>query len=263
MSATGGASSPGLGDELARELDRLGEAEGAAGGRASRVGGVADDRAVGERVGVRDAELDDVGARLGERVQRRERLRARRVAGHHVGDERRAPVRERAPRGRARGARQSTPSPASRTMSMSLSPRPESVTTTTASGPSSSASRGSSASACDDSMAGMMPSRAREQLERRERLGVGDRLVAHEPLVLEVRVLGPDARVVEPRRDRVRLERVARVVLEQVAVEAVHDAGRAERHRCAGLVGVEPEPGRLGADEQRACRARRPPSTNG
>ena len=47
-------------------------------------------------------------------------------------------------------------------------------------------------------MAGMMPSSCGELLERGERLGVGDRLVAHEALVLEVRVLRarrPDSRV--------------------------------------------------------------------
>ncbi len=51
MSATGGASPARLGDELARQIDRLGESEATAGGGAGRIGRIADDGAVGERIG--------------------------------------------------------------------------------------------------------------------------------------------------------------------------------------------------------------------
>ena len=53
-------------DELSREVDRLGEAEGAPGGGACGVGRVTDHGTVGERVGEGHAELDEVGTRLGE-----------------------------------------------------------------------------------------------------------------------------------------------------------------------------------------------------
>ena len=96
MSATGGASRPPRRDELARQIDRLGEAEAATGRSASGLGGVADDGAVGERVGVRHAELDDVGTRLGERRGARRATLRGRVAGHQVGDERGPAVGERA-----------------------------------------------------------------------------------------------------------------------------------------------------------------------
>jgi hypothetical protein len=47
-----------------------------------------------------------------------------------------------------------------------------------------------------------------EQVERGECLGVGDCLIANEPLVLEVGVFRADAGIIETGRDRVRLERL-------------------------------------------------------
>ena len=68
-------------------------------------------------------------------------------------------------------------------------------------------------------------------------------------------MLGTDAGIVESHRDRVRLERVACVVLQEVAVEAVHHPGLAERDRGAVLAGVQAQARRLGTHE------RRPPSS--
>ena len=104
------------------------------------LGGALDRRAVGERVGVRDADLD--------------RRRARRDGGRG-----RARAARRRPSGRS-PAPACAASPALRptTVSTSLSPRPERQTSTSPSGPSSRASRSAANSACDDSSAGMMPS---------------------------------------------------------------------------------------------------------
>src|SRR4029077_5380852 len=49
------------------------------------------------------------------------------------------------------------------------------------------------------------PLQARELAKARERLGVGHGLVARAAAVAQKRVLGPGARVVQPRGDRVRL----------------------------------------------------------
>ena len=62
----------------------------------------------------------------------------------------------------------------------------------------------------------MMPSVRDEELERVDDLGVGDRLVAGPTDVGEVGVLGPDAGIVEPRRDRLGLEHLTEFVLHEV-----------------------------------------------
>ena len=95
------------------------------------LGGAADHRAVGERVGEREAELDEVGAALDGRLGQLRRLRP----GHQVDRERLAH------------------SSRARTSARSLSPRPERQTTT-----SSASSSSTRASACDGSSAGMIPS---------------------------------------------------------------------------------------------------------
>src|SRR3954454_15617292 len=64
----------------------------------------------------------------------------------------------------------------------------------------------------------------RELHERGDRLLVGDRLVARAPAVAQERVLGPRARVVEARGDRVRLGDLPVVVLQHRAERAVQDA---------------------------------------
>mmetsp|Transcript_3996 Transcript_3996/g.12089 ORF Transcript_3996/g.12089 Transcript_3996/m.12089 type:complete len:551 (+) Transcript_3996:487-2139(+) len=76
----------------------------------------------------------------------------------------------------------------------------------------------------------------RELRERGERLVVRDGLVDRAAAVLEERVLGADARVVEARGDGVRRLDLARhLVLEQVRPRAVQHAGRAARERRGAL----------------------------
>ena len=65
------------------------------------------------------------------------------------------------------------------------------------------------------------------------------------------RVLGADARVVEPGADRVRLEHLAVLVLQEQRAHAVHDAGHAAAHRRAVVTRLEPEPAGFDADEPR------------
>ncbi len=108
----------------------------------------------------------------------------------------------------------------------SLSPRPDRLTSTV--GP---ASAGAAPHHPGDGV-GRLEGRddalgARQQLERVEHLGVGDRLVAGPADRREVGVLGPDARVVEPGRDRVGLQHLAVLVLQQEALHAVHHARHA------------------------------------
>ena len=67
-----------------------------------------------------------------------------------------------------------------------------------------------------DSSAGMMPSVRQRSWKRRERLGVGDGAVLGALGDLEPRVLGADAGVVEAGGDRVRLDDLAVLVLQQV-----------------------------------------------
>ena len=100
-----------------------------------------------------------------------------------------------------------------------------------------------------------MPSVLRQRLEPVERLLVRGRDVLREPCVLEVRVLGTDARVVEPRRDRVRLDDLPVGVLEQVAERAVQDPGLPLRERRAVLAELRAAPSRLDADQPDAGHA--------
>ena len=88
---------------------------------------------------------------------------------------------------------------------MSLSPRPETLTMMMAPSSSSAATLGSAAMAWALSSAQQDPFGARQPLEAGQRLVVGDRQVLRAAGVLEVRVLGADAGVVEAGRDRVRL----------------------------------------------------------
>src|SRR5688572_33410067 len=72
---------------------------------------------------------------------------------------------------------------------------------------------------------------AREPVECGERLVVGDADVARASTVLEERMLGTDARVVEAGRDRMRLGDLAVVVAQHVGAVAVQHAGTAGRER--------------------------------
>ena len=94
------------------------------------------------------------------------------------------------------------------------------------------------------------PLGVREELERLDHLGVRHGLVAGPPGGREVAVLGTDARVVEPGRDGLGLEDLADLVLEQVALHPVDDAGHAPADgRAAGR--LDPDQLRRRVDEPR------------
>ena len=92
---------------------------------------------------------------------------------------------------------------------------------------------------------------AAEQRERVHRLGVGDRPVLGAAEVLEQRVLRPDAGVVQPRGDRVRLGGLAVVVLQQVGHRPVQRAGRAGGQGGAVPAGLDAVAAGLEADQPR------------
>src|SRR5690606_20011561 len=85
---------------------------------------------------------------------------------------------------------------------------------------------------------------AREQGERLHRLRVGDAAVAGAADAREPGVLGPYPRVVQTGGDRVRLDRLAVLVLQQVALRAVQHAGGALADRGGVPVGVDAVAGR-------------------
>lgn len=91
--------------------------------------------------------------------------------------------------------------------------------------------------------------RAREQAQGLHGRVVGDRAVLAAAAVLEVGVLGADARVVQTGRDRVRLGDLALLVLEDVGPRTVQDAGLARGQRGRVLAGLDAVPGGLAADE--------------
>ena len=90
------------------------------------------------------------------------------------------------------------------------------------------ARRIASATACDDSSAGMMPSVRDSSLRGRERFGVGRRKRTRARFsIVQPRVLRADHGVIQTRRDRVRQRDLAVVVLQHEAVGALQHAGRA------------------------------------
>ena len=50
--------------------------------------------------------------------------------------------------------------------------------------------------------------------ERPERLAIGDRFITHAARILEIRMLGTDRRVIQPRRDRMRELHLSVLVLQ-------------------------------------------------
>ena len=90
---------------------------------------------------------------------------------------------------------------------------------------------------------------AGQQAQRLHGRVVGDRAVLAAAAVLEVGVLGADARVVEAGRDRVRLGDLALLVLQDVRPRAVQDAGLARGQGGRVLAGLDAVPGGLAADE--------------
>src|SRR5207253_7093830 len=141
-----------LAAEVPTELEHAGERD--AGGERA-LGGPLDDRSVGERVGERHAELDDVSTPARRLPDEPARVPERRVARGEVRDQRPLPP---GPEGVER-----LPQPAHRpsaplTTWTSLSPRPERPTTIVSRRGRPLASRIAWAAACADSRAGMMPS---------------------------------------------------------------------------------------------------------
>src|SRR5262249_14145435 len=129
---------------------------GAARQRAHR-GGL-DGRTLADRVGVRHAELDHVGARLGE--QRHQTLGGVQVgvAGRDEDDECGAPLGARAGKGAVDAVHDARDPKTWRASATSLSPRPDTLTMTSAPRGRLGARLRSSAMAWADSKAGTMPS---------------------------------------------------------------------------------------------------------
>ena len=103
-----------------------------------------------------------------------------------------------------------------------------------------------------DSSAGEDAFGARQLVERRQRLVVGDADVVGAAGVLEERVLGTDARVVEAGGDRMGLDDLAVVVAQHVGAVAVQHA-RATRGQRGGVAAAgDALARRLGADDAHA-----------
>src|SRR5439155_26801625 len=79
--------------------------------------------------------------------------------------------------------------------------------------------------------------------------GIGDRRVLEASELLVIGVLGPDAWIVQARRDRVRLGDLPIVVLEHVAHAAVEDADGPGAERGAVLAGPDAVPAGLHAHD--------------
>ena len=97
--------------------------------------------------------------------------------------------------------------------------------------------------------------RSRERLEPGQRVRVRRAHVLGEAGVLQVRVLGPDARVVQAGGDRVREGDLSVGVLQQVAERAVQDARLPLRDRRAVFAEVHAAAAGLDADQPDAGRA--------
>ena len=158
-------------------------------------------------IGEREAHLDRVGAGVLEAAQQLG-VDAGEPAGHVRGEQRRRPP----PCGRAapsRGlpsGRPRSPSAAS-TVSRSLSPRPDRQTRMRE--PSGSGRCRSHPITWLGSRAGRMPSVRASAWKPCEGVLVGGGYVAGKPRVVEVGVLGPHSRVVQPGRDRMGLDHLA------------------------------------------------------
>src|SRR5258708_4109254 len=88
-----------------------------------------------------------------------------------------------------------------------------------------------------------------QKLEGGERLVVGRRYVLHPALLLQPRVLGTDAGIVEAGRDRVRLGDLAFLVLQQISAVAMQHAWSAAGERSGMLAGLDTLAARLDADD--------------
>src|SRR5690606_2591437 len=120
--------------------------------------GELDGRAVRHRIGEGHADLDEVGAGAGQRLQDRERGFGIRIAGRDEGHERRAALGAAGGKAPVDTAHQNCPPRMSATCGTSLSPRPERLTTMMWSCGFCGASSITLARAWAGSSAGMMPS---------------------------------------------------------------------------------------------------------
>ena len=89
----------------------------------------------------------------------------------------------------------------------------------------------------------------RAELKRRQRLGVGDGYVLDPPDVVQPGVLRPDSRIVEARRDRMRVIDLTVIVLQQVGAVAVQHAGPPRRERSRMAPGLDALPACFDADQ--------------
>src|SRR5207249_8201514 len=104
----------------------------------------------------------------------------------------------------------------------------------------------------------------RQDAERLERLRIGARHVLDATALVQERMLGPDAWIVEAGGHRVRLADLAVLVLQHVAARAVEHADAAAADRRRVLAALDAEPARLHATqphpwvlEERAAHADR------
>ena len=206
------------------------------GGERARAGGL-DDRAVGERVRERHAELDEVGARVRAGLADADRPLDVGEAAHQVGHQRRAPGR-----GGERGGDPLESGVGADHVEAELGQRLGEVLV--------------AAARQADEVDGVRPAPARpRRAPRRSRARtrapgrcpparralakasiaccVGHGRVARAARVAQVRVLGAGAGVVEPGRDRVRLEDLAVLVLHDRREGAVQDAAAPARWSAA------------------------------
>ncbi len=193
-----------------------------------------DHRPVHHGVGERDADLDRIGA--GRHHGGEGLLPVVRHAPHEVGDQELAAAGPASPAATPRAHAPARPR-ISRTWATSLSPRPDRVISTVepagqgggAGGTGHPGHRVRRLEGGDDALG------VGEQLEGLEHLGIVGRVVLGPADGGQVGVLGPEPGVVEPGRDRLRLEDLTGLVLQELRMHAVQHArdpvgdGRAAR----------------------------------
>ncbi len=221
--------------------------------RERALGGTLDHRAVGHRIGERHAKLEYVGARRHQRLHDRQRRRERWIARRDIGNQRGTPGLAQ-PRKRCIDAIQGFAFRASRsaTVAMSLSPRPERLTSRIR----SFAERGGELFCVGERVRrlerGDDPLDAAALVESLQRFLVVDHDVFRAPGVLEPRVLGADARIVEAGRHGVRLDDLPVRILQEVGAVAVQHAGSPAGERGRMTAGCETVAAGFDADQAHA-----------
>ena len=231
-----------------------------AGGQRALAGGL-DDRAVRHRVGERHADLDQVGAGSRHAAQQRHRGGAVRVPGLEERDQRpaacvlqRGEARSNPPPPLAGGGR-------GRWLGSQLHPQML--------GDGEDVLVASPAQIHQDDL--VLAHRRRElrhmrqrmrrlqrrndalgpraKLERRQRLLVGRRHVLDAADIMQPGMLRPDARIIQPGADRVRLDDLPVIVLQQIGAVAVQHARPPAGQARGMLAGLDAVPARLHADQ--------------